>query len=28
MHKSRLVNPKYIDQVTHNKWFILLMDGS
>lgn len=27
-HKSHLVNPKYIKQVTHNKHFLLLSDGS
>lgn len=27
-HKSHLVNPKYIKQVTHNNQFLLLTDGS
>jgi two-component system LytT family response regulator len=27
-HKSHLVNPKYIKQVTHNNQFLLLSDGS
>lgn len=27
-HKSHLVNPKYIKQVTHNNQFVLLSDGS